>query len=48
MYRIKQKKDADKNKYYIIQKKIWFFWIKVFEYGNYDIAKERCLELNSK
>jgi hypothetical protein len=40
MYKLKTKKDSEGNKYYVIKKKFWIFWFKVYEYGRYEHAKE--------
>lgn len=48
MYRIKEKKDSDGNKYYKIQKKFFIFWVTILEYGNYERAKEILSDLKKE
>ena len=46
MYKLKTKKDSEGNKYYIIKKKFWIFWFKIYEYGDYKHAKKVLDSLN--
>ena len=48
MYKIKTKRDNEGKNYYIIKKKFWIFWIKIYEYGNYERAKEVLASLNKE
>jgi len=48
MYRIKEKRDADYNKYYKIQKKFFIFWITILEYGEIKHAKKVLRDLKKK
>lgn len=41
MFRIKKKMDYANNlHYYVIQKKVWLFWVNIFEYGDYSYANK--------
>jgi hypothetical protein len=46
MYKLKTKKDSEGNEYHIIKKKFWFFWVKIYEYGEYKHAKKVLDSLN--
>jgi hypothetical protein len=48
MYKIKRKKDYNGKDYYVIKKKVWFFWVRLYEYGCYEHAKKVLNELNNK
>lgn len=48
MYRIKNKKDLNGNKYYLIQKKFFVFWVTVLEYGKYEHALKELTKLNGE